>query len=264
MFTSIIIVNYNSLFHLDLCLKSMLIRSKFPFEVLIVDNHSTNDSSFAYLQKLTDPRIRVIYNQTNLGFPKSCNLGLEKAQGDLLVTMNPDVLVPPNWLNRLHWHLTNNENTLIVGPKSMGIGGWQWAGPITFPSDLTAANRKFAYNYHHQSQRTKYLIGCLLCFDRRLLAKIGFFDENMALGADDFDLSLRVRQAGYELRVTNDLLIHHFIHASFKNSNPSESKRLNSASWRYFERKWQPELNCYGWQRLFEDKNPVFPNEKPF
>ena len=94
--------------------------------------------------------------------------------------------------------------------------------------------------------------------------QIGYFDEELPLGADDFDLSLRVRKAGFELRVADDILIHHFVHASFNRSNPDECRRMESDSYEHFQLKWAKELDQFGWERLFQDQSPVFPGEKQF
>ncbi len=257
MQASIIIVNYNSQPYLEKCLTSIANHTEIPYEVIIVDNHSTDDSVF-FLQKIKHSYLRVIFNQKNFGYATACNQGLKLASGPLLITMNPDVVVPPTWLSRLSWHLSNNPKTLMVGPKSMGIGGRQWAGPLTFSRHLEAADRKFAGLYHRQSESAKFLIGCLILFDRRLIDKIGYFDENLPLGADDFDLALRIRKSGYELRIAKDVLIEHAIHASFNRSNPEETERLVSISWKHFHQKWGKELQEYGWKRLFEDDRPVF------
>jgi len=261
--TSIIIVNYNSRSYLEICLQALLANTSSPFDILVIDNNSSDDSSF-YLEKIKDSRIRAIFNPSNVGYSKACNQGLATATGDILVTMNPDVVVPENWLPRLSRHLDLNPRALVIGPKSLGIGGSQWAGPLCFSSRLPAADRKFARLYRHMSEPAKFLIGCLLLFDRRLLQSVGNFDENLPLGGDDFDLSLRVRQAGYELRIAKDLLIRHVIHASFNNSNPQQNEYLAAASWKHFYHKWDKELKEYGWKRLFEDESPVFPGEEQF
>ena len=110
----------------------------------------------------------------------------------------------------------------------------------------------------------KFLIGCLVFFDRRLLGQIGSYDEKLPLGADDFDLALRIREKGYCLRIAQDVLIEHAVHASFKRSDPAANGQLATASWDHFNRKWAFFLKTYGWSRLFEDEAPVFPHEQPF
>lgn len=260
---SVIIVNYNSGAYLKSCVESLLANSDYPVEILVIDNHST-DNSLDQLAFLKSPKFRVIKNQSNLGFAAACNQGLAEARGEFLVTMNPDVLVPPAWLGRLIWHLRNNPRTLAVGPKGIGIGGRQSPGPLCFSSRLIPADRKFARLNFRQSERTKFLIGCLLLFDRRLLDRIGYFDEKLTLGADDFDLSLRIRQAGFDLRVARDLLIRHFVHVSFQRSEPKQCNQMELESYRHFHQKWAKELSDFGWERLFYGPEPVFPGEKKY
>ncbi len=260
MKTSIIIVSYNSKPALKPCLDALITNTSPPFEIIIVDNHSL-DGSVEYLRKLKIPHVRTIFNQSNPGFTKACNQGIASAQGEQLVTMNPDVFVPKGWLDRMAWHLRNNPKTLIVGPKGMGIGGRQSPGLLNYPSKLWAADRKFAAVYHRQSEPTKFLIGCLILFDRRLIEKVGLFDEQLPLGADDFDLSLRVRKAGFQLRVARDVLIQHLVHVSFNRSNPDECRKLENSSYQHFNRKWADELGHYGWNGLFEDNRPIYPGD---
>lgn len=260
MKTSIIIVSYNSKPALKPCIDTLLANTSPPFEIIIVDNYS-HDGSIQYLRKVNNPMVQTIFNQSNLGFAKACNQGIASAQGNLLVTMNPDVLVPKGWLDRMAWHLKQNPQTLVMGPKGIGIGGRQYPGLLNYPSNLEAAARKYAAVYRGQSEPVKFLIGCLILFDRRLIEKVGLLDEKLPLGADDFDLSLRVRKAGYQLRVARDVLIRHLVHLSFNRSNPDECRRLADFSYQHFNRKWADELDRYGWDGLFENDQPVYPGD---
>ncbi|NLM36981.1 MAG: glycosyltransferase, partial [Firmicutes bacterium] len=122
---SIIIVNYNTRPYLAQCLAALTATTTVPHEIIIVDNHSTDDS-VPWLHSLNRPRLRVIFNRENLGYAAACNQGLALATGRYLVTMNPDVRTPPRWAERLIWHLKQHPLTLMVGPKSPGIGGRQW------------------------------------------------------------------------------------------------------------------------------------------
>ena len=79
--------------------------------------------------------------------------------------MNPDVIAPLMG-NPARIHLKQHPLPLMVGPKSLGIGGKHRPAPA-FSRHLTAADRKFAALYARQSAR-QFLIGCLVFFDRRL------------------------------------------------------------------------------------------------
>lgn len=257
---SIIIVNFNSGDHLRRCLQSICKQTPDAnYEIWIIDNYS-RDHSLDFLSNFNKRSIQLIKNQTNLGYAKACNQGLRMATGDLLVTMNPDIEVGPDWLNRLNFHL-QAKNVLIAGPMSLGIGGKQWAGPLRFPESLESANRWYYRQKRHQSEPTKFLIGCLMVMKRQILDLIGYLDEEMPLGADDFDLSLRVRMAGYELRIAQDVLVRHVCHVSFgfpdEHTNP-----MAESSWKNFRSKWRAVLEQYGWNDLFENERPVWYNPK--
>lgn len=260
---SLIIVNYNSRPFLEKNLATLTANTTLPYEIIIIDNHST-DGSLPWLHTLEIPHTRVLINDQNVGYTAACNQGLKLATGRFLVTMNADVVVPPSWDSRLAWHLVHHPSALLIGPKSLGIGGRQWAGPLNFSQQLNAADRKFAALYARQSIPAKFLIGCLVFFDRRLVSAIGYYDEKLPLGADDFDLALRIRKKGYSLRIAQDLLIGHAVHASFRRSDPASNEQLATASWNHFHQKWASDLQTYGWNRLFEDETPVFPHEQPF
>ncbi|HEX2953603.1 MAG TPA: glycosyltransferase family 2 protein [Bacillota bacterium] len=260
MKASIIIVNFNSGDHLKRCLQSVVKHTATSdYEVWIIDNHS-KDHSLNCLSDFPKYPIHLLANNINLGYAKACNQGLRRATGDLIVTMNPDVIVGPDWLSRLAYHL-QAKSVMIVGPMSLGIGGKQWAGPLRFPENLEAANRWFYRQNRHQYQPAKFLIGCLMLMKRNLLEQIGFLDENMLLGADDFDLSLRVRQAGYELRIARDVLVRHVCHVSF--GHPDEhTHALAESSWTNFKKKWEAVLNQYDWDDLFENERSLWYHPK--
>ena len=113
--TSIIIVNFNSRPYLAECLKSLLANTGHtPLEIIIIDNASTDDSR-AFCKSLTDLRIKLIINQKNFGYAQACNQGLKVATGEWLVTMNPDVILPPNWLT---------ANGLASSSKPQNVNRW--------------------------------------------------------------------------------------------------------------------------------------------
>ncbi|MFH1625491.1 MAG: sulfatase-like hydrolase/transferase, partial [Pseudomonadota bacterium] len=87
---SIVIVTYNSMQDIERCLESVYRNTDVPFEVIVVDNAST-DGTQAYLKKATLPI--TILDQVNLGFSKACNRGIREAEGNYVVLLNPDTIV---------------------------------------------------------------------------------------------------------------------------------------------------------------------------
>ena len=96
---SIIILNYNAEKFLDECLDSIYKTEKVNFEVILVDNASTNKSYRACTQKF--PEIKLIENKKNLGYCEGNNVGIRSAKGEFIVVLNPDTVVTPTWLYEL-------------------------------------------------------------------------------------------------------------------------------------------------------------------
>jgi len=100
MNTSIIIVNYNAGELLENCILSVLKSDFDDFEVILVDNASTDQSHIICKEKF--PNITLIENKENLGFCEGNNVGFRYAKGDFIVLLNPDTEVESNWLKELH------------------------------------------------------------------------------------------------------------------------------------------------------------------
>ncbi|MEP7166993.1 MAG: glycosyltransferase [Candidatus Woesebacteria bacterium] len=100
-FVSIIIVNFNGRHLLDECLTALL-SLNYPsraFEIILVDNNSSDDSVPFVLKKF--PKVKVVYSKENSGFTGGNILGYSQAKGDYIVLLNSDVRVDPEWLTSL-------------------------------------------------------------------------------------------------------------------------------------------------------------------
>src|SRR5712691_2119269 len=101
--TSIIVPCFNQRGFTQLCLRSLFRYTRAPWELIVVDNGSTDDTK-AYLagvQDATAVPVTVVANAANLGFPAAINQGLQLAHGEYLVLLNNDVVVTDGWLDQL-------------------------------------------------------------------------------------------------------------------------------------------------------------------
>ena len=96
---SIVILNYNAEEFLHECISSIYKTEKVSFEVIVVDNASTDKS----YRKLTEkfPEIKLIENEKNLGYCEGNNVGIRASNGEFIVVLNPDTVVNPPWLHEL-------------------------------------------------------------------------------------------------------------------------------------------------------------------
>ena len=119
---SIIILNYNAGNLLLDCVESVLQTNYENYEIIVVDNASTDNSQNECNEKFKP--IQLIQNQKNLGYCEGNNVGIGNAGGEFVVILNPDTLVESNWLN-----------ALVNGYQEFGEGIYQ-------PRFLTTDNHK--------------------------------------------------------------------------------------------------------------------------
>ncbi|WP_338143354.1 glycosyltransferase family 2 protein [Paenibacillus whitsoniae] len=231
--TSIIIPTYNGLPLLKDCVASIRRHTDVPYELIVVDNGSS-DGTVAYcLQE----KIKLIAAPVNLGFPAACNLGLRLATGSELLLLNNDTIVTRRWLTNLQRCLHEQPNVGMVGPVTNYASGRQ-----RLRERFTTIDRMTAkYNEANPKRwlETKRLIGMCLLFKRELLEKIGYLDERFSPGHfEDDDYCYRARLHGYRLSIAGDCFIYHKGSVSFRKK---PRPLVRKAIWRNrqkFIRKW--------------------------
>ena len=103
---SVTIVTYNSGRFIKRCLESVLAQRYPNTEIIIVDNAST-DGTVDILEQFVD-RCRVVYNDENIGFAAAQNQAIAISSGEWVLTLNPDVLLLPNFIKR--WWIRGNRS----------------------------------------------------------------------------------------------------------------------------------------------------------
>lgn len=214
--TSIIILTHNQLRYTKACIESVRMYTKRgTYECIVVDNAST-DGTLSWLQQQTD--LHVIANAQNVGFPKGCNQGIQQATGDTIVLLNNDVVVTKNWLSNLLRCLYADEKTAAAGPVT-NRASYYSSIPVSYRT--LSEMQQFASDYNQRKQteweqRLK-LIGFCMVMKKEVLQHVGLLDERFSPGNyEDDDLSLRMRQQGYQLYLCRDTFVHHFGSQSWK------------------------------------------------
>lgn len=240
---SVIVVTHGNLHLTRRCLESVLQGTDWPhFELWVVDNASP-DGTPDYLRQLaaTDHRVRVILNQENLGFAAANNQALRQAQGDFLVLLNNDTVVPPTWLSRLIAHLAAHPDWGLVGPVTNWVGN-EAQIPVGYRrlEDMP----QWAEEHMEREDGRWFPIPVLAMFcvamRREVFLQVGELDERFTVGMfEDDDYALRVRQAGLEVVCVEDVFVHHEGKAAFKKLSPAAYEEIFAANRRRFEEKWQ-------------------------
>jgi GT2 family glycosyltransferase len=196
---SIVIVNLNGRDHLARCLEAVAAQQGPAFEVVLVDNRST-DGSIDLVQERF-PAVRIVALDRNCGFAGGNNRGAEAARAPLLVFLNNDTEVAPGWLTALRGAYGEGRDVGLVASRIVFMHD---PSVVDSAGDgLTRAGG--AFKRAHGAPATEHLerrevfaaCGASFLIPRRVFDEAGGFDEDFFLSHEDVDLSYRVRLRGY-------------------------------------------------------------------
>ncbi|MCR8645181.1 glycosyltransferase family 2 protein [Paenibacillus sp. N1-5-1-14] len=238
--TSIIIPNYNGYRMLAKCIASIKRYTKPPYEIIVVDNGSS-DRSFELCRR---EKVKCLTLPTNQGFPVACNVGLREATGDNLLLLNNDTVVKPGWLSNMLHCLHSSQKIGIVGPMTNYASGRQRIrGGIALTQ---TAVRRFNRPNPAKWREVPRIVGLCFLFKRELLTKVGFMDEIFSPGHyEDDDYCYRARLAGYRLMIAGDTYIYHAGSKSFKRKKRIELQQLLHTNKQKFIDKWSVDPNIF-------------------
>ncbi|HLF24916.1 MAG TPA: glycosyltransferase family 2 protein [Anaerolineae bacterium] len=197
---SIILLNWNGLRYLPACLAAIHSQTYTDFEVILVDNGST-DGSIAWLKERF-PEVRLICNEKNRGFAEANNQAIRTSQASYIVTLNNDTRVDPGWLAALVAAADGSPQVGMCASKmvfadrpdminSTGISldpvGIAWDRRGGEPDDDCEAEPVEVFGP---------CAGAAL-YRRAMLEQIGLFDEDFFAYLEDVDLAWRARLAGW-------------------------------------------------------------------
>ncbi len=226
---SIIIVNYNHKYFPRLAVEALeKAKTDFSFEIIVVDNHSHDEESMAFLEKAhADKRLTFIKSPQNLGFGQGNNLGAKIAKGDYIFLHNPDVTVTENSLQKMVDYLEHHQDIGILGPKliySSGKVQESCRRHMTF-TDLILNRtflgrlpqfRKRVKHYlmedfdHTKIQDVDLITGAAMLIPRTVFEKVGGFDPRYFLFMEDFDLCNMIRKADYRIVYYPEAEMNHY------------------------------------------------------
>ncbi len=213
---SVIIVNYNVKYFLEVCLHSVLRAANgIAVEVIVVDNNSKDGSNEMIKQHFSS--VILIENKDNRGFGKANNQGVTIAKGEYILFLNPDTVMPEDFFAKMLAYMDAHPQAGSIGPKLLdGRGQFAPDGKKSFPSlsvaifKTTGINKIFSkspyfnkyYAVHigdNETAAVDVLSGCCMMMRASLLPKIGgAFDEDYFMYCEDVDLSYRIQKAGYQ------------------------------------------------------------------
>ena len=208
---SIIILTFNKSSFTYQCLESILEYTDIPYEVIIVDNGSTDDT--LELLKRVD-NIVQIKNEKNLGFIRGCNEGAKNAKGNYFLFLNNDTVVTKQWLSHLVMTIETNPKCGAVGCKLVWPNGkLQEAGSIIWndgsASGYGRGDDPFKPEYSYVRE-IDYCSGACLLVRADLFKKLDGFDERyIPAYYEDADLCLGLQNLGYTIVYQPAVTVYH-------------------------------------------------------
>lgn len=220
---SVIIVNYNGKKFLPKLLNS-LTKTKYPnYEIIIVDNASS-DNSIKFVEECAS-EVKIVKNKINKGFAGGCNEGIKfcSADSEYLAILNQDMYVDPDWLSYLMETMQSDKKIALVGysrlfPESDKI---ETLGNKCVNEEL-AKFEKIGAGYNLNDYLDKGIIEVAFCLGLlkiSVLKKVGLFDEKNFAMYEEVDLCRRIKDAGYKIVVDPRSKVWHFGSQSFKKTS---------------------------------------------
>lgn len=230
------------------CIDSILHYSFYPnFEIIIVDNNSDHQTK-EYLKSLNNKKLKVILSKENLGFGGGNNLGMKNISKDskFIILLNNDTIITPGWIHRLIFYAKNKEIGL-VGPVTNNIGNEAKININYNPNNIFDIFKKSKlYTSSHFGKFFENDRIAAFCWIKRkeIYDKIGGFDELFfPVFFEDDDYCLRVKKAGYQIIIVEDVFIHHELgKTSGADTNITDNKFFIENK-RKFEEKWKKNGN---------------------
>ena len=213
---SVIIVTYNSSECIQACLDSLWSQKGVDYEVIVVDNTSTDDT----LLTVRNNRSLLLESEENIGFGRACNLGMARSTGRYIFLLNPDArLTDESDLAQVCRLMDENPRWGLAGAKVLSPNGSLESPPA----------REYPGQKHVQRDFSKlpgdiaWVIGAAMIIRREIYLQLDGFDPEFFLYSEETDLCLRIRECGYEIGWMEDVSVRHIGGESEKGVDPYDT-----------------------------------------
>lgn len=269
---SVLLVTFNSAEYLQRCLQS-LVQQDYPvFEIIIVDNAST-DRTRSILSQFFPPaqiNVEIKFNIVNTGFAAAQNQAIREAHGAWLLCLNPDVILRPDFIAQLVSAATQpaHDKEGKIGAACGKLLRWTPEAQPEFTSIIDCTGMYFTHNLRHldrgaeqidrgQYDRSEYVFGAsgaAVLYCRNMVEDVSiageFFDEDFFAYREDADLAWRAQILGWKCLYTPNAVGWHV-----RRVTPERRERLpHLINWHSVKNRFLMRIkNCSVWLyfRLF-------------
>lgn len=219
---SVVILTWNSQGVVDACFSSLSTGlTAYPFEVIVVDNGSRDDTLEILQERY--PWVRIVRNRVNRGVAPGRNQGLRLARGEYVIILDDDTIVQPGALDRLIAYMDAHREVGLCGPQLVDFDGQYHLSCRLFPTLSYKFVRRLPFAFAQQMTRAvemadwdhasvrevDYMIGACQVIRRAALTEVGLLDEHIFYGPEDVDLCLRLHKAGWRVVYNPEAVVTH-------------------------------------------------------
>ena len=211
---SIIILNWNGLRYLSGCLSSIEKQSFRDFEVIFLDNGS-HDGSVEFVQTHFN-WVTLITVPENLGFAAGHSVALVHASGEFIVTINNDTCAEPGWLEELVFVADSCPKAGMVASRTCVYDDTDLIDTLGGRACIDGMSRG-AFRMKRASglglsrvEAGLYPSPAAALYRKSMIDEVGFFDDDFFAYAEDTDLGLRGRWAGWDCVIATEAVVHHY------------------------------------------------------
>lgn len=209
---SVILVNHNGMSHTDTCVSSVLNQTYPNFEVIFVDNNSS-DGSLEYARS-NFPNLIFIATDKNIGYAGGINRGLEHASGDYIAPLNIDTEADKIWLAPMVRLLDENPGVGAVTPKILLYDDRTKVNALGLNIHITGLGSARGLNdtakkLPNSPMKVAGVSGCSYLIRKDILERTQGLNEDNFMYYDDVDLSWAVNLMGYDIYCVPESVVYH-------------------------------------------------------
>ena len=245
---SLVIPIYNALDDLKVLLASLLKNFNFELGEIFLINDFSNQETSEYLKEFVAKydKFKLLNNEQNLGFVKTCNKGMQQASGDIIVLLNSDTEIPTNFCERIIKCFDSDSKIGIASPISSYSGTYY----ISMPQNYNVEKMNIVLNKKH---RCLYPVipaaeGFCFCIRKEVIEQQGYLDEIYGKGYhEEVDFAYRSITNGWKNVLIDNLYVYHKRHASFgirqREKLIEQNNEVFHSRWKGFRENYEKENN---------------------
>lgn len=216
---SVLIVTWNSAAYLPRCLEALAAQTFADFEVLVVDNGSTDNCVADLESRWPMLNLRLLRRAENTGFAAANNLAAGLARGEWLALLNSDAFPEPDWLEKLLRAAAENPQYTFFASRQLSalnsavldgdgdayhVSGLAWRWGLSHPAASRGLTNREVFG----------ACAAAALYRRAAFLQVSGFDEDLFSYLEDVDLSFRLRLAGNRCLYVAEAIVHHIASAS--------------------------------------------------